>query len=191
MDKTIWVDILIAFFAALLTWFFNRLTIITEIKKAKKDRINESRLQLYTECYEFLEQNIADNNVIFQKEYIDNLFGIKAKMKLVASNNVLKAFKVYYECVVNAYEDYRDFCIQNDPTSKVHIEIQPDGTKFEVSDFNEQDLEHYEILRNEYISNSYNRLITVKPKAQNILNAMRSDLGNDDFKDDFPINLNK
>lgn len=185
MENTIWADILIAIVAAALTWFFNRLTIIAEIKKAKKDKINESRLLLYTECYEILERNIANNNVVFQKEYIDSLIKIKSKMKLLASNNVLQVFKVYYKWVVDTYKSYLDFCIKNDPTDKVHTERTPDGTEFEVPDFNEHDLEYYEFLQNKYIIDRGIESTTVKSKTQDILNAMRSDLGNDTFKDDF------
>lgn len=191
MEKTIWAEILIAAIAATLTWFFNRLTVVAEIKKAKKDRINESRLPLYTECYELLERNIVDNNVVFQKEYIDNLFKIKTKMKLIASNSVLKAFKAYYKWAIDTYKDYLDFCKKNDPTDKVHTEMLPDGTKFEVPDFNEHDLEYYEFLQNKYITDKNIKLTTVKFKTQTILNAMRCDLGNDDFKDDFFLNQNE
>lgn len=103
MEKSIWAEILIAIIAAFLTWLFNRITIIAEIKKAKKDKINETRLPLYTECYEFLERNIANSNVVFQREYINGLIKLKSKMKLIASNSALQAFKVYYKWVVDTY----------------------------------------------------------------------------------------
>lgn len=185
MEKAIWADIIIAFVAALLTWFFNRLTIIAEIKKAKKDKINESRVSLYTECYEFLERNIANNNAVFQREYIDSLIKIKSRMKLIASNDVLQAFKVYYKWAVGIYKEYLDFCEKNDPTDRVHIETTPDSTEFEMPDFNEHDLEYYEFLQNKYITDRGIKSTTVKSKTQDILNAMRSDLGNDAFKDNF------
>lgn len=185
MEKTICADILIAFIAATLTWFFNRLTIVAEIKKAQKEKINENRIPLYIECYEILERNIANNNIVFQREYIDDLIEIKSRMKLIASNNVLQAFKVYYKWSVDIYKGYLAFCVKNDPTYKVHIETTPDGTEFEVPDFNEHDLDYYDFLQNKYITDRGIESTTVKSKAQEILNAMRSDLGNDAFKDDF------
>ena len=185
MEQTIWSDVLIAFIAAVLTWFFNRLTIVAEIKKAKKDKINENRIAHYTECYEILERNIVNNNLVFQREYIDSLIKIKPKMKLMASNNVLQAFKAYYKWVVDTYKSYLDFCAKNDPTNNVHIETAPDGTEFEVPDFNEHDLKYYEFQQKEYIADRGIKLTTVKSKTQDILNAMRSDLGNDVFIDNF------
>ncbi len=185
MEKSIWAEILIAIIAAFLTWFFNRITIIAEIKKAKKDKINETRLPLYTECYEFLERNIANSNVVFQREYIDGLIKLKSKMKLIASSSALQAFKVYYKWAVDTYKNYLDFCIKNDPTDKVHTEMTPDGTEFEVPDFNEHDLKYYEFLQSKYITDRGIKSTTVKSKTQDILNAMRADLGNDAFNDDF------
>lgn len=183
MEKTICLDILLAVIASALTCIVNWLTIVAEIEKDRKNRTNESRLPLYIECYEFLERNIADSNIVFQREYIDGIIKLKAKMKLIASNKVLQSFKAYYKWAVDIYKGYLDYCIKNDPTNKVHIEIASDGTEFEMPDFNEYDLEKYEFLQERYIIDRAVRTITVQSKIQEVLNSMRSDLGNDAFKD--------
>jgi len=183
--ENIWPEIIIAAVAAILTWFFNRLTIIAEIKKAKKDKINENRIPLYTECYEILERNILNSNVVFQKDYIDSLIRIKAQMKLIASNNVLQVFRTYYNWVIDIYKDYLKYCEENDPTGNFHTEIAPDGTEFEVPDFNEHDMDHFDLLVEKYIQNRGVKNTTVKSKTQEVLNAMRADLGNDKFDDNY------
>lgn len=184
MSERVWIKILIAVITAALTCVVNWRTLVFEIKKAKRDKVNERKVPLYIECYELLERNIADNNVIFQREYIDDLVKIKSKMKLIASNSVLQAFKAYYKWAVDIYKSYLDFCIQKDPARKVHLETTLDGEEFEVADFDEHDLEYYEFLQNKYITDRSIESITVKSKTQDVLNAMRSELGNDTFKDD-------
>lgn len=181
MEKTIWSDIIIAGLATAV----NMLAIIFETKKLKKDKINENRLLTYIECYELLERNSLYPNIVFNyNEYIDNLIKIKAKMKLFASNSVLQSFKAYYDWAIKIYEDYHDFCEKNDPEKNVHMGISPDGKKCEVPDYDENDLNHYEYIKNNYIDEKNIKSITVKSKIRDVLNAMRSDIGNDVFKDE-------
>lgn len=156
---------------------------------SKDNKISDIRFSLYDECYKILEQNIMNNNIIFKREYIDSIIRIKPNMKLFASNSVLQAFRTYYDWAIDTYTAYLNFCTENDPTDKVHTELVllENGEYYEdeIADFNDHDLEHYELLCKQYIIDNNVDFKIVKSKIQNILNAMRSDLGNDSFKDDF------
>ena len=182
----IWPNIIIAAITAFITWFFNRLTIIAEIRKAQKDKINENRIKLYTKCYEILEQNLANTNIVFENDYRNSLIEIKAQMKLLASNHVLHAFTNYYTWASSVFNDYISFCHEKDPI-EFYTVTGPDGTEDEVPAFNESDLETFRRLADNYIVERNIEDRTVRSKIQSILDAMRDDLGNDKYTEDFHI----
>ena len=165
----------------IISWLLNRLTLIDELKKAKNEKINERRESLYAECYEILERNIMNNNAVFDHKYVEELIRMKPKMKLIASNNVLQTYKMYYEWVIEIYKNYTNYCKEKDPTNKYHTVTEPDGTVYEIPDFTEFDLEYYDLLTNKYIEDRSIDTRTVRSKIQDILNAMRRDLGNDTY----------
>ena len=183
MNK-IWSEIIIAAIAAFISWFFNRLTIISEIKKTQKDKINESRINLYIQCYAILEQNIADPKIVFESEYIKSLMKIKADMKVIASNSVIQAFKSYYLWVLSFYEEYNSFCKEKDP-GVFYTETTPEGEEYEIAAFNETDIAHFELLTKKYIEENNIENRDLRSKIQRILDAMRRDLGNDKYIEDF------
>ena len=180
-------EIIIAVVAALLTLAGNWVIVRAELKKSKIEIINESRIPLYVECYSILERNIADKNVVFQKDYLDELIKLKGKMKLLASNSVLQSFKNYYKWVTDIYGKYIQYCKETDPTTSFHIEYFEDGTELEIPDFNESDIDYWNHLNSQYIKKRNIDVRVVKSKTQDVLDHMRADLGNDAFKDDFQI----
>lgn len=178
-------EIIVAVVTAFVTLLGNWLIVRAELKKAKLAKINESRITLYVECYSILERNIANNNIVFQKDYLDDLIKIKDKMKVLASNSVLQSFKDYYAWVVDVYCKYIQYCQQTDPTVCFHVESFEDGTELEIPDFDEHDIDYWNHLTSQYIKKRNINSRVVKSKTQEVLNKMRSDLGNDAFKDDF------
>lgn len=180
MEK-IWSDIIIAIITALLTILVNKWNIAHEIKKMQKEKINERRDTLYTECYELLERNYTNYNIVFNTDYISKLSIIKVRMKLIASNSVLQAFKTYYEWAVGIYSDFKDYYDKHDPTDRVQTVTGPDGEEAEIPLFSEYDIQYFERMCEKYIVDRNIEHKTIKSKVQSILNAMRSDLGNDIF----------
>lgn len=173
-------NIAIAVITAILTIIVNRITIINELNKIKKEKINERRNMLYSECYELLEHNYTNKNAVFNKEYIEKLVSINVKMKLTASTKVLQAFKIYYVWAVGIYKEYRDYRIKKDPVDFRIVE-GVDGEEVEIPLFTEGDIQHFEWLCNKYIEDRNIKYETIKSKIESVLNAMRSDLGNDTF----------
>lgn len=177
-------EIAIAVVTLFLSWLLNKLTLIDELKKAKNEKINERRESLYAECYEILERNIMNNNAVFDHKHIEELIRIKPKMKLIASNNVLQTYKKYYEWATAIYKDYTNYCKEKDPANKYYTVTEPDGTVYEIPDFTEFDLEYFDLLTKKYIDDRRIDTRTVRSKIQDILNAMRRDLGNDTYIED-------
>ena len=178
-------EIIIAVFTSVLSLLLNWRMVHHELKKSKKEKINESRIPLYIECYGILERNIADKNAVFQKDFIDQIIKLKVKMKLLASNNVLQPFKKYCNWVFGIFNEYSRYCREHDPSLRFHIDYTEDGSEIEVPDFTEQDLDYWGFLDKQYIQKRNIDQAAVRSKTQDILNAMRNDLGNDIFIDDF------
>lgn len=57
-------------------------------------------------------------------------------MKLIASNNVLQAFKSYYKWATTIYKEYLIFYQEHDPSSKVSTGITDSGEEYEVCNRN-------------------------------------------------------
>lgn len=86
----------------------------------------------------------------------------------------------------SVFNDYISFCHEKDPI-EFYTVTGPDGTEDEVPAFNESDLETFRRLADNYIVERNIEDRTVRSKIQSILDAMRDDLGNDKYTEDFHI----
>ena len=177
-------EILIAAIASIISCIANRASISGEVKKTKKDRINENRVPLYIELYKTLEKNRENENYVFNREYIEELNSYKSRMKVIASKNVLEVFKTYYNWVIEKFNAFDQFCKANDPDNNWYPEIDEDGWEIETPGSKEQAYEVFDKRVEQYIIDRRIDKKTVRSKIQSVLNAMRADIGNDLFIDE-------
>lgn len=109
-------------------------------------------------------------------------------MKLVASDDTLRAYKEYLNLVYDVLEKYNVFCVENDPRiDERNIEISVDeetGTEHEISHVTEHDISNFEFLLEKYHNEHCPDMKELKKQIAKLLNAMRTDLSNDSIQSD-------
>ena len=183
-----WWPIIISSIVSIIGFGITIFTTYKQFKNSKKERIIESQSKLYVECYNKIEPIVNSPHLIFDYHYYESIALFKAEMKLVASNETLRAYKEYLNLVYDVLEKYNAFCVQNDPRSDDrNIEISVDeetGTEHEILHVTEHDISHFEFLLEKYCNEHCPDMKELKKQIAKLLNAMRTDLSNDSIQSD-------
>lgn len=181
-------DIIVAVVSVLASGLVTYIITCIQFANSRKEKVTDQQRKLYAECYHLIEKALINHLVVFEKNYFDELVDIKERMKLEASNAVLQAFKKYYLWVAERYKSYLEYDKSMDPREKANafITITNDETSAEgeMPTFSTQEFELYLQKIERYPVEHEPQHKTIKSKAQDVLNSMRKDLGNDEYYDD-------
>lgn len=159
-----------------LAWVTSKLTYRHENKKF----LLEKREVLYCELIELLDKLKNDPFLMFADELRDSLLKSKPRMKLLASDSVLRDYIVMFQFIARQYESCKQFCNANDPTvTMVEYIVNGDGDEECVGQFTENDMEYFEWS----LSNEKKRIINdgkseLDDDLDRLINSMRSDICN-------------
>lgn len=181
MQESLWPEIIVALLSGGLAGLFSIYCVRKEFIKARSLKLIDKKLDVYENCTRILERNISDSKCVFKKQFMEDLRAIKCEIKLYASSSVVQSFERYYKWAHGLYCDFRNVCNQADVTDRRHLEYTEDGEEYEECDFTEDDLKYQDFITNNYIEKKDIPYDTVKSKTQEVLNAMRADLGNDSY----------
>jgi hypothetical protein len=92
----IWWPIIISSAISIIGFCVTIYTTCKQFKNSKKERIIERQSKLYLECYNKIEPIINSPQFVFDYHYYESIALFKAEMKLVASNETLRAYKEYW-----------------------------------------------------------------------------------------------
>jgi|GEM_PF-3023795 len=177
-----YLDIWIPSAVSVLGFAVTIYTVNRKISSISKERIKGERQDLYIELYSQLEELIKDNSIIFDKVYFDSLSAFQGKIKLIATNEVIIAFRDVLNFIFSKQKEFEEFANSNDPEMDSryyeYIENETNGEVAEIfHGYNE--MEKYQALVLEYKQENIPSKKEIKDKVTSVLNEMRKDIGND------------
>ena len=166
-----------ALVAMLTGWISSKLAYNSEVKKY----LYSKRELLYHELYENLDKFLMDLSLVYDKDYQDNLYTFKPKVKLVGSRDVINGFKGILT-LINQYSlELEKFRMENDPQccEKLYeTRVDENGEEHKIFHGSMSDINRYERLEKDFSNNNFPESIQVSELINEIVNAMRRDLGN-------------
>lgn len=160
--------ILCSVIAALVT---TRLTYYGDTRKA----LRNSREKLYTELFSQIEKLLNNSGLVFEDEFMNFLVGTKPKIKLIASDYVVKAYVKLYELCANTKKEYEQWLESNDPFKTLMDEDEIfHGTENDIEHFNYKEC----IYRQEHVPSHE----TISLLVGNVLKELHFDIGNRNWK---------
>lgn len=151
-------------------------------KNEVKKLVLEKRAELYFEFYDEAEHLLHDRLKIYDSSYIGVLLKFKPKMKLLSSAKTVEAFKAFYELITKRYENYRNFCSQNDPRNNpdfLETGIDADGVEYEICHATDMDISYFESDAEKFKKENLPSIETISQHITALYTEMRKDLGSD------------
>lgn len=140
-----------------------------------------NREKLYFDLCAHLDLLIMNSFNVYDSGYCSILNSYKPKVKMCGSSKVINSYKR----LLNLFRKYDfellQFRIKNDPRyneALIKSGINELGESFEYYDGNYSDIENYEVLEKQYIDENLPDSSDLAQKINEIINAMRKDLGN-------------
>lgn len=161
----------------LTSWVTSKCAFKSDIKKY----LYSKRETLYFELGECLDELLIDLSNVYEEDYKEKLYLFKPRVKLIASNGVVNDYKK----IMNVYNKYyfklQEFISKNDPTmdenNYEHV-TNEFGEEDDMPHFDERDINNYEHSLEEFKENNYPQTQEIQRMINNIIDAMRKDLGN-------------
>lgn len=174
-------SVISAIVAMLTGWVTSKFAYKSEVKKY----LYSKRELLYYELYEYLDKFLMDMTLVYDSEFKKNLYDFKPKVKLVGSKSVIKGFKDILAMINQFNSNLNDFQSKNNPECNIsNYEYQTDenGEEQEIFHWNEYDSNRYKSLEKEFINDNLPESQKVSTLINDIVNAMRCDLGNSNIR---------
>ena len=156
------------------------ITLTITHKNEVKKLVLEKRAELYFEFYNEVELLLHDNFKIYDSNYIKVLLQYKSKMKLLSSENTMKAFRDVFELVTLKHKEYRAFCNNNDPRNNpdfLEREFDEDGVEFEICHATELDILCFESDAEKFKVDNIPSKEEISKQITALYKEMREDLG--------------
>ena len=177
-------ELKIVLLTGLLTISSSIITALITLKVTHRNEVKkhiwEKRAELYFEFYDEAEKLFYDRYRIYDKNFIKVLLKFKPKIKLLASDKTMDAFKSFYEFICKNYEEYRDFYIENDPREKPEFQetdFDDDGVPYIICHATGMDISDFESFLEEYKKKNVPNFETINKYINNMYKDMRNDLG--------------
>lgn len=143
-----------------------------------RKRIHEKRLDIYLEFHDVLEKMLLNRDVIFEREYYDEMVSFKPQIKLLASNDVVEQYRNLFECVKAAVNGYEKFKKEHDPEFDLkRIMYDEEGNQVGYDEPTAEEYEAYEGALNRYKSEKRLSKEETQKLTGDLYEAMRDDLG--------------
>ena len=155
---------IITIFASFIGFVATFLGIRHQLINAVKKSINDDRKQVYLDIYKLMNKTVIDPNISFSQEYVEELQELKPQVYLLSSKKVANKYKDYCNEIYVISEDYKNYCFENDPTSK------SEGV-------DEWDMDCFEYKKSLYKQKNVLSRADYKQILDNILSVMRKDIG--------------
>lgn len=172
-----WKIVLLTGAVSILTAFFTKIfTHRNEVRKI----VLENRASLYFELYTELEIVLNNHLKVFENDYIKILLLFKPKMKLLASKSTIKAFKDFFDFVIEKYSDFHCFCEENDPMNnpEYHKTTCDDyGNEHEIYLGSDFEIKEYEKCVDKYKNDNAPTTKELDKLFTRLYENMRIDLG--------------
>lgn len=179
-----WTKLLVPSVISVIGFIFTYFSMCKQFRNSVKQQLTEEQRKVYLDTYIDVEKVITTNEVIFAPEYYEQLVSNKAKIKLAASNAVINAYSKYMRFVFDVASPAWKWISENHPEGcKDNFEYvyDEDGNEHEIAHVTEDMLESiktdYEKYKKEHIPQGK----AIAEKVDALLNAMRADLGNEEF----------
>lgn len=173
-------SVLVSTVISIIGFFVTFWGIRLELHRTLKEKLTDQQRKVYADCYRKISALKTDSSLIYKKEFYDLIKECGSELSLSASNEVLKAFYEIESITTTGYENFRSFIEKNDP--------HEDKNNFETITENDEEIEIYHGSASDdqiFESKVVNYFKTNTPtddviceKMVNLLNAMRSDIGN-------------
>ena len=155
-----------------------------EFRAGLKGKLSDQQRTIYADTYSEIEKIVNNNNLCYDKNYVDSIRNCRSKLLLAGTNRTCNKFEILYRIIVNAYDEYRNYCELNDPRFKMdNIERVGEGLNEteEINHVRESDIVLFESKAVEFQKKHLPSSDKIKKTAYDILNSMRLDLENDVF----------
>ena len=175
-------SVLISSVISIIGFFVTFFCIKLELRKSLKEKLVDQQRGIYADCYRKISELVRKPDLIFDKSYYDGFLICASALRLLASNEVIAAFLGLEGIVSEKYLQYMAFCDINDPYNNPNnFEVVfRDETEepIELYHGTEMDYKIYNSKMSEYIIENTPSRDVIESILNNILNAMRMDIGN-------------
>lgn len=179
-----WANLLVPSVISVLGFVVTYFSMCKQFRNSVKQQLTEEQRKVYLDAYIDVEKVITTNEVIFAPEYYEQLVSHKAKIKLAASNAVINAYSEYMSFVFDIAFPAWKWISENHPEAcKDNFEYvyDEDGNEHEIAHITEDMLESFKLDYEKYKKEHIPQGKAIAEKVNALLNAMRADLGNEEF----------
>lgn len=155
-----------------------------QFRNSIKQQLTEEQRKVYLDTYIDVEKIVTTNEIIFEPKYYDELVSHKAKIKLAASNAVIRAYSEYMRFVFDVAFPSWKWISENHPEScKDNFEYvyDEDGNEHEIAHITEDMLKSFDADYKKYKKEHIPKVEEITSNVDLLLNAMRVDLGNEAY----------
>lgn len=179
-----WAKLIIPSVISIIGFALTYYSMCKQFRNSIKQQLTDEQRKVYIDTYTDVEKAVTTNEVIFDSKYYDQLLSHKAKIKLAASNAVIKAYSEYIKFVFDAAYSTWKWIEENHPENdKNNFEYVYDeeGNEYEIVHITEDMFKYFEVAYEKYKKEHIPKADEITAKVDNLLNAMRADLGNEAF----------
>lgn len=175
-------SVLVSSFVSICGFLATFLGIRLELRKSLKEKLVDQQRAIYADCYRRISQLGRKPDLVFEKVYYDRFIECAGELSLSASREVLEAFLELEKLVIESYENYMDFIDKNDPYNNPknfeRVFREEDEETIDLYHGMESDYKIYESKAATYIRENSISEAVIATLIKNVLNAMRTDIGN-------------
>lgn len=172
---TIVLTTVLSLVASLLTAY---LTSKVSRENEMRKRIHEKRLELYLEFHDVLEKMLVNRKIVFEHKYYDEVASFKPRIKLLASENTVEQYRILFEYVKTAVNNYEKYEREHDPDRDPNrIYYDEDGIETGYDEPTKEDYEEFARQTKNYKSEKRPSNEITQKMIDNIYTSLRKDLG--------------
>lgn len=170
---------------SLIGYMATIITIRIQFKNNVKQKLTDEQRKIYLDTYIEVEKIITNQELIFERDYYNKLESYKPEMKLAGSNRVIGAYCNYMKFVWEMLSEKEDWISRNNPNANEYNfepAYDPKYGEYEINHVTEDMEEQFREKYKEYKQNNTPEQDEIIKKVDELLNAMRKDLGNESYK---------